>query len=179
MHPWRLVCSVPLPRPPRGAYKARVHPLAWALAGTLTLAPATSSGASPATPSAGTVDVGTAAEPPDAAAEPPGRLVFGPDHRGTLTLVDAGDREVAVVSLRPGRRTIVELPPGRYTLRDAAGTPVETIELRSDEARGVELPPSLTAAPSGRPAPSVRTAPERAPAVTTGPPSRLMSVPAR
>lgn len=168
MHPWRPVCSVPLPRPRRGAYKARVHPLAWALAGTLTLAPATSSGASPATPSAGTVDVGTAAEPPDAAAEPPGRLVFGPDHRGTLTLVDAGDREVAVVSLRPGRRTIVELPPGRYTLRDAAGTPVETIELRSDEARGVELPPTLTVAPSGRPAPSVRTAPERAPAVTTG-----------
>lgn len=169
MRPWRPACSVPLPRPPRGAYKAPVHPLAWALTGTLTLAPATSSGADPTTePSAGSVDVGASVEPEDAAVEPPGRLVLGPDHRGTLTIVDARDREVAVVSLRPGRRTLVELPPGRYTLRDAAGTPVATVELRSDEARGVELPPALTAPPSDRPAPPARLPPERAPAVTTG-----------
>lgn len=137
-----------------------MHPLAWALAGTLTLAPA----AEPAASSS----PATAAAEADASEELPGRLVLGPDHRGTLGIVDARDREVAVVSLRPGRRTIVELPPGRYTLRDAAGTTVETIELRSDEARSVDLPPALTVPASERPTPTTSVPPVRAPAVTTG-----------
>lgn len=145
-----------------------MHPLAWAFAGTLMLAPAIGAAAGPGPAER------EAPSSPEPSTEAPGRLVLGPDHRGTLTIVDEREREVAVVSLRPGRRTLVELPPGRYTLRDASGTTVQTIELGADEARRVELPPALTAPASDRPAPTTGVPPGRAPAVTTG---RLGAVP--
>jgi hypothetical protein len=167
MRPWSPACTVPLPRPRRGAYKARVLPVAWALAGMLALAPA----AGPSVPAGEASADGEAAT--SAAASPEvegsGRLVLGPDQRGTLTVVDAGGSEVATVVLRPGRRTLVELPPGRYTLRDANGRALESLALSANEVRAVELPPEFAAVPSGPARSSAARGPtERMPAVTTG-----------
>lgn len=120
MAPWKPAFAVPLPRPPRGAYKARVHLAAWAIASTLALGPASGPAAAEREPSRAT-RTPTAAPAPATTREraegsAPGRLVLGPDHRGTLSIVDAEGREVAALSLRPGRRTVVELPPDRKSV---------------------------------------------------------------
>jgi len=162
-----------------------VLPVAWALAGTLALAPSTSpvptrkafdaEGVEPSGPPRTAFDAEgvepsgppRTASSPDTAARP-GRLVLGPEHRGTLTIVDEHDHEVAVVTLRPGRRVLVELPPGRYTLRNATGEPLQTIELGADETRTVELPAELSAPAPARPAASTHLPPVGPPVITTG-----------
>jgi hypothetical protein len=96
------------------------------------------------------------------------RLRLGPAHRGSLTVVDAGGRVVAEVVLRPGRRTVVALPPGRYTVRDATGRELAAVELRAHEDRTVELPADASAPARGS-APAAPAPSSRAPAVTTAP----------
>lgn len=97
------------------------------------------------------------------------RVVLGPEHRGTLTVIDAGGRSVAEVALRPGRRTLVELPPGRYALHDASGRELTTLELRADEVRVVELPPDASAPAPARATPRAVPSSPRTPVVTTAP----------
>lgn len=133
----------------------------------LALAPA--SGPSASEGEAKAVGDTTAASAAGPEVEGSGRLVLGPDERGTLTVVDGGGSEGATMVLRPGRRTLVELPPGRYTLRDARGHAVQSFALAANEVRAVELPPEFSAVPSGPARPPAAGGPtERGPAVTTG-----------
>lgn len=94
-------------------------------------------------------------EPRDAspATGGPARLVLGPDLQGTIAVHDAQGHEVAAVALRPGRRTLVELPAGRYALVDAQGRELTTLRLHPDEVRGVDLP-ELAAHGSAPPRPT-------------------------
>ncbi len=101
---------------------------AWALASVLALAPAEE-------PPSEAVAVTEGAEPAGSA-----RLVFGPEYRGSLTLVDDTGHEAAAVVLRPGGRTIVEVPAGRYSLRDGEGQTISTLEVEADQVRSVTLP---------------------------------------
>jgi hypothetical protein len=123
--------------------------------------------ASPSSPAPRSQAASARADEGQPAAQGPARLVLGPDHRGTLTVVDEQGHEVAAVAMRPGLRTVVELPPGRYTLRDASGQALETLALEAGEARAASLPPAFHAP---APAKTPSTAPPvPRPVVTTGP----------
>jgi hypothetical protein len=144
-----------LPRRRRAAYKARVLCVAWAIAGTLALAPASS----PASVSNG--EPGASSSAP----QEPAQLVLGPDHQGALTVVDDHGHAVADVALRPGRRTLVALPAGRYTLRDPSGEVLDTLELTPGEIRAPTLPATFS---SPAPARVPSASPAVRPAVVTG-----------
>ncbi len=150
-----------MPDPWRGAYKAEVLFVAWAIAGMQALAPVAGS------PTVREPEAVTAVEPARAS----GRLVIGPEHRGALTVVDAQGHAVAEVTLRPGRSTVIELPPGRYSLRDAhgkaLGEDLQRIELEAGQARSVELPAAFSAPPTPAHTTSPRLGPSQ-PAVITG-----------
>ncbi|MEX1361764.1 MAG: hypothetical protein AB1Z98_01460 [Nannocystaceae bacterium] len=96
----------------------------------------------------------------------PGRLVFPPEHRGTVVVEDDEGTQVASITL--GRRTAVDLPPGRYVLRDAGGDEVSELQLESDQVRAVELPPSWREPDDAAPPRPRVPAPASTPAVSTG-----------
>lgn len=131
--------------------------------------PSTPPSSSSSSPGSGTASSDPESKPKpqaDAGADAAGtgRLVFGPEARGALTVVDARGRVVASVVLRGSGRTMVELPPGRYSLRDPEGHEVSAVELEADQVRAVTLPDSEVA---DAPPPKPDDAPPP-PAVVTG-----------
>ncbi|MEM7154919.1 MAG: hypothetical protein AAF799_18875 [Myxococcota bacterium] len=95
-----------------------------------------------------------------------GRLVFPPDHRGTVTVRDASGNAVAQVSL--GRRVMVELPAGSYALHDADDRKVGELEVEAGQVQGVELPEAWAVPEAEHAAPTPVETPKNQPAVTTG-----------